>query len=94
MSLLDLFTEEEILEMEDACFSEPKSDSVAGVIEGLEILSKYYEKGMEQTYFFGAEHDIVYFYVDVEEFDKADAERLYALGFHISSDTGDWAYFT
>jgi len=74
------------------------------IIEGLKILSPYDNTGTSV----GAEHDILYSIAeeDIEwgepgeggksgsVVSKEDAAKLLALGWHISSDGGCWAFFT
>lgn len=67
--------------------------SISNFIKGLEILSKYFDDGLEETYFLGAEHDVIYIYVDLEDLpeDSDDGKLLIEYGFH----TGEgWEYFT
>lgn len=65
------------------------------LIEVLTILSKYMKDGLETDYFIGAEHDIVYFYVDDEACpeDSEDGQRLTELGLFVSSED-NWAMWT
>lgn len=71
-----------------------RSKTVEGVIEALTILSKYMTNGMQERFFCGAEHDELFFYVDVSKCpeNSEDGQRLSRLGFHVSDDF--WAYFT
>ena len=73
-----------------------EAKSVKGFIEGLQILAKYMPKGMDTKFFLGAEHDILYLGISTEDIGPKSEEgkRLSALGFHIDSDLGDWAFFT
>ncbi|MHB1950225.1 MAG: hypothetical protein ACYCQK_01970 [Acidiferrobacteraceae bacterium] len=79
------------------------------MIEGLQILAKYEERGLEAP-INGAEHDIVFAasgdFSD-EEFDQdddeyvlrdsrlteADQARLVELGWHVDEDAESWAHY-
>jgi hypothetical protein len=81
--------------------TDPKSNSVAGLIEGLQILAKYMKKGLDTKFFCGGEHDIVYFYTDTPSDEEGgltsespDGLRLSALGFYLDEDVDNWAYNT
>lgn len=81
--------------------TDPKSKSVAGFIEGLQILAKYMKEGLDTKYFCGGEHDIVYFYMDTPSDEEggltsesSDGLRLSALGFYLDKDVDNWAYNT
>lgn len=62
-------------------------------IKALAILGKYLKDGMDTKYFLGAEHDVIYFYVGIEELpeDSDDGKALVELGFHV--EHGSWARF-
>ena len=79
---------------DDEYMEDPRAKTVAGFIAGLAILSKYMEKGIEQSFFCGGEHDIIHFYVDADKLpnDSDDGRALSRLGFHTEDDS--WAYFT
>ena len=81
---------------DDLYMSAPESKSIKGVIEALTIFAKYTEKGINERYFCGAEHDELYIYVDIEKLtpESPDGQRLQALGFHPSSEVETWSYFT
>lgn len=76
--------------------SDPRSKSVEGMIAGLQILAKYMPNKEQQKFFFQAEHDEVFFNVEVTslEEDTEDGRALVALGFHVSGDVDQWAWFT
>ncbi len=74
---------------------DPKAKSVEGFIEGLQILSKYMNNGIETKYFCGAEHDILYTYAEnPPDRESEDGLRLSELGFHWNEDCEGYAYFT
>lgn len=66
------------------------------LIAVLQILGKYLDNGMDTKWFFGAEHDIVYFYVESEKCpeDSEDGKALVELGLFLDADTDQWAKFT
>jgi hypothetical protein len=68
--------------------------SIAGFIAALEIFARYTDRAMEETYFLGAEYDIIYIYVDPDKCpeDSEDGNKLVSLGWHVD-DVG-WGYFT
>ncbi len=81
--------------------TDPKSKSVAGFIEGLQILAKYMKQGLDTKFFCGGEHDVIYFYAEQDENylsklskESEDGLRLSALGFHFDEDVENWSYFT
>lgn len=69
--------------------------TIENFCKGLQILSQTFPKGMQESYFLGAEHDIIYIYLgDVEyEFTNDEIQRLEKYGFH-ENDVGGWSYFT
>jgi hypothetical protein len=71
------------------------SKTVENFCKGLQILSKTFPKGTQETYFLGAEHDIIYIYLGDEEYEFTDKEiqRLDEYGFH-ENDAGGWSYVT
>lgn len=77
----------------DNFMSDTNSKSVKGFIEALGIFAKRYEKGLDQRFFMGAEHDELFIYDsdDIAE-DSEDGKRLEALGFHFNGE--GWSYFT
>jgi hypothetical protein len=79
---------------EDLYLTAPEANSIKGFIEALNIFSKYMEKGTNETYFCGAEHDELYLYVGTDDLpeESPDGRRLRALGFRKSEDA--WAYYT
>lgn len=74
--------------------SHPKAKTVGGFIEGLTILSGYMPSGMDESYFCGGEHDVIYIYVGGEKCppDSVNGIILESLGFHYEDDA--WSYFT
>jgi hypothetical protein len=50
----------------------------SAIIEGLQILSKYYEP--HDGYHNGAEHDVLYAYPTTRRVDRPDVEQLVKLG--------------
>lgn len=79
---------------DDIYLTDPRANTVEGVIAGLTILSKYMEKGMQESFFCGGEHDIIHIYVgdDALAEDSEDGQALIRLGFRV--EDGGWAYFT
>lgn len=69
--------------------------TVKEFIRGLAIMTPYFNKGEDTGCFCGAEHDIIYFYVDDEKIpeDSTEGKELDELGFHLDSDVGSWATF-
>lgn len=79
---------------DDNYMSAETAKGAAGFIEALHIFAKYWKDGINNSYFMGAEHDILYIYdSDIPE-DSDDGRRLEALGFHRDDDLEGWAYFT
>jgi hypothetical protein len=80
----------------DEYMKDPRAETVEDSVAGLGILSKYMEKGMQESYFLGGEHDQIHVYVDLEDLpeDSEDGPALVRLGFHASSATDAWSYFT
>lgn len=81
---------------EDVYMSAPESKSIKGYIEGLQIIAKYLDEGEDSKFFCNAEHDVIGLSLSTETLpvDTEDGARLYALGFHPSSDLEYWQYFT
>lgn len=77
-------------------FKDPRAKSVEGLIAGLQILAKYLENGLQEKYFSGAEHDIIYFWVSREQLpeDSEDGKALFALGFKVDHSAGNWCMVT
>jgi hypothetical protein len=74
--------------------ADPLAKSIGSFIEALNIFAKYTEKGLNQRFFFGAQHDEINVYVGTDDLspDSDDGKRLIELGFHESEEA--WAYFT
>jgi hypothetical protein len=73
----------------------PKRKTIAGFIEGLTILAGYMADGLQSTYAFGGEHDIIHVFevsLDTVPEDSPDGQTLISLGFH-TADEG-WAFYT
>jgi hypothetical protein len=72
-----------------------RSRTLAGFIAALEIFAKHTEKGLEQKYFLGGEHDVIYIYVSSEDCpdNSADGNKLVSLGWRVDTDTGNWMYY-
>ena len=81
---------------DDDYMKDPRAKSVEGMIAGLTILSGYLKDGMATTYFSGAEHDEIFFYVSPDDLpeDSPHGIELQRLGFHACEDAETWAYFT
>lgn len=61
--------------------------SFAAFIEGLYLLGEHYtDDGLNTTYGFGAEHDIIYIYVNPDKISEEDKEILNSLGFHMEDE--------
>lgn len=56
------------------------------IMDGMDILSKY----TQNNYAIGAEHDVLYFYVDHDGPSREDQARLEQLGW-VRDDGGSWA---
>lgn len=56
-------------------------------IEGIQILSKYYDK--PNGYHIGAEHDVFYVYSTDRQVATEDLNKLCELGWFQDADTGD-----
>lgn len=56
-------------------------------------MEPHFEHGAETSYFMGAEHEIVYFYVGIEKIpeDSPEGQELMELGLHVNEDA--WAKF-
>lgn len=79
---------------DDNYMKDPRAKSAEGFIAALQIFAKYWPKGMSNSFFMGAEHDILYIYdSDIPE-DSDDGRELNGLGFHRDDDIDGWAYFT
>jgi hypothetical protein len=74
--------------------SDPRSKSIEGFIAALQIFAVYLKDGMQGKYMFNADHDCIYINVDSEAVSDAHAKALDALGWHVSSESDTWAYFT
>lgn len=71
-----------------------KKYSVESFIKALTILSKDLQNGLEESFFFGAEHDQIFIWTkDEYEFSAEELEFLEEEGFS-RSDRGGWSYFT
>lgn len=68
--------------------------SLNAVIEGLKILARHDEKGLE-SHSIGAEHDIIYAGPSLSEkpIPSEDRERLRELGWHFDREVESWARF-
>ncbi len=79
---------------DDHYMKDPRAKSVGGMIAGLTILSGYLKDGLASKYFCGGEHDIIYFYVSLEDLPEESPHgiELQRLGFHAEDDA--WGYFT
>lgn len=67
--------------------------SLAAFIEGLQILSKYMDNGLQTEFALCAEHDIIYVHPDASVVTPEEAEKLESLKFH-KDENGGWAYHT
>lgn len=67
------------------------SRNLGNFIKGLQILSKYYDKGLEEFDFCQAEHDQIYFFVYEEDMDIDDVIALEEYGF-FEDDNDGWSY--
>jgi len=81
---------------DDLYMKAPEANSIKGFIEALNIFAKYVEKGIDEPYFCGAEHDELHIYVKTDDLpeDSPDGRRLSELGFHTNGETDSWGYFT
>jgi hypothetical protein len=81
---------------DDLYMTDERRKTVAGFIAALEIFAKYFGDGLNESYFCGGEHDVIYMYVDIEQCpeDSEDGRLLQSLGWHADSEAGNWAYFT
>lgn len=71
-----------------------KPYSVEGFIKGLTILSQDFEQSLQETFFFGAEHDQIFIWTkDEYEFTTEEIAFLEDQGF-FKSERGGWGYFT
>lgn len=62
-------------------------------IKGLGILSNFFDKGLDETYFMQAAHDQIFFFVDVEKLpeDSEEGRELIKLGFYVDENDG-WSF--
>lgn len=83
-------------EQDKLYMTHPDSKSVKGFIRALEIFSPHFDKGLQETYFMGGEHDILFMYVDLDQIppDTVHGKELISLGWHTEKDTNGWAYHT
>jgi len=89
-------TNEEIEELFESITADQKIYSVEALIEGLQILSKYWKDGLQEKHFCDGEHEKIYFSVDLEKLapDSKDGKRLFALGFYPDTESETWKMFT
>jgi hypothetical protein len=68
--------------------------TVTNLITALQIFAKYMKRGLETPYFFAAEHDIIYVFVDSGALpaDTEDGRLLTELGWRIG-DSDNWEHF-
>jgi hypothetical protein len=92
MAEMEEFESEFESESERRYMKDPKSKTIEGFVIGLHILSKYMEDGLNQRFFCGAEHDVLYIYADAPAEESPEGLRLSELGFH--RDEESWAFFT
>ncbi len=72
---------------------EQKPDyTLAAFIEGLQILSKYMDNGLQTKFALCAEHDIIYVRTGLRAVSPEEAEKLESLKFQ--KDDSGWLYFT
>ena len=71
-----------------------KKYSAEAFIKALTILSKDFENGLEESFFFGAEHDQIFIWTkDEYEFSDEELSFLEEEGFS-RHENGGWSYFT
>lgn len=82
--------------MADNYMKDPRAKTFEGFVTAIEILAKYAEKGMQESFAFEAEHDIIYSHVSLEQVpeDSDDGKLLNALGWHAEHSIAVWAYYT
>ncbi len=71
--------------------------TIARFIVGLGVFAeRYLENGEGEWYFCSAQHDIIYFFVDINDLpgNSDDGKRLIELGFYIDEDTMKWCWST
>jgi hypothetical protein len=73
-------------EYEKLYMTHPKAKTVEGFVIGLHILCKYMDDRLNQKFFLGAEHDIIYIYAEKPEEGSHDGLRLSELGFHYEEE--------
>lgn len=73
---------------------DPRRNSYAGFVAAIEIFAKHEEKGMNETFMFEAEHDIIYSHIEVDKVTDEEAAQLVALGWHKDRSLQLWAFFT
>jgi hypothetical protein len=83
-------------EQDEIYMKDPDAKTMRGFIRALSIFSEHLEHGASAKYFMGAEHDILYVYVSVQQIppSSANGKELLSLGWHPEDDSEDWAYFT
>ena len=69
------------------------SKSIAALVSALGIFAKYAKDGLSEEYVLGAEHDIIYCYVEVP-METDDGRLLCSLGWHFDKSAESWAYWT
>lgn len=71
--------------------TDARSKTLGGFVVALDIFAKYLKN---DSFCFGAEHDVFHIYVDNDVVSDEDALLLSSLGWHKSGETDNWAYFT
>jgi len=68
--------------------------NIRNFLAGLEILSKYYDEGLDTDYFMEAGHDVVWFHITEEALpvDSDDGTLLLSYGFDTDADLEVWGY--
>lgn len=81
---------------DDNYMKSPISNTIIGFITGLKIIAEHEADGLDTKFFMGAEHDIIYFYINNEALptDSEAGRELDSLGFHYDEELDSWAYFT
>jgi hypothetical protein len=79
---------------DETYMTDPRAKTIEGFIVALQIFAKYTKDKLQESYFCGAEHDVLYMYVDTDAVSEEDAALLDKLGWHKDESAETWAYFT
>ena len=70
----------------DIYMKDPRAKTIEGFHVALDIFAKYTANGQKESYFLGAEHDILYCWISVPK-DSEDGRMLQMLGWHYEDES-------